>query len=508
MRSQCGVAPPGGRSTGGSRVRPIADGASPGRPEGPGRPPRTCDPVRRSTRPRPHSRTAPDPKRGKRYPYRVPRSYATLLLLVSATLNACGPPPDPRPNVLLIVVDTLRADHLGYAGYAGDPTPHIDELAQQSVDFERAYAPAAWTRPSIASILTGLDPLSHGANRIDHALPPQIETLAESFASAGYATGGVVSNVHLLETVGFRQGFDLWDEEHARDHLYVSSERVTDTAVATLDSLTRDRRPWFLFVHYFDPHYVYIDHSEYDDAPAATRLVTGEESMRSLKEKAPSMTPRDLAVLVGRYDEEIRLTDAQIGRLLEHLQDSGADTRTITVFTSDHGEEFGERAAIGHSTLYDEVIRVPLLVRVPGNAEARRIAEPVSLVSITPTLLDLAGIPFDPARFDAGSLAASTREAPPPMDAAPIFSEIFNKHAVTQGRYKLMRDEETGKAALYDLQEDPKETRDLSRTKTGVSNRLAKLLRERRRTRRPPTVTYETDPAMREQLRQLGYTDD
>ena len=451
---------------------------------------------------------APDSRRRKRYPYRVPRNFATLLLLASLPLTACGPPPDPRPNVLLIVVDTLRADHLGYAGYAGDPTPNIDALARRSIDFERAYAPAAWTRPSIASILTGLDPLSHGANRIDNALRPQIETLAETFSTAGYATGGVVSNVHLLESVGFRQGFEHWNEEHARDHLYVSSEQVTDAAIAILDDLKNEPEPWFLFVHYFDPHYAYIDHGDYDDAPTATALVTGEESMRSLKEKAPRMTPRDLAVLIGRYDEEIRLTDAGIGRLLERLEESGAANSTVTLFTSDHGEEFGERDAIGHSTLYDEVIRVPLLLSVPGGLEARQIDDPVSLVSVAPTLLELADISFDPARFDAGSLAPWTEADPPPMDTAPIFSEIFKKHSVTQGRFKLMRDEETGEVALYDLDRDPRETRDLSGTKPRAYERLTRLLLERRKTRRAPAATYETDPAMREQLRELGYTDD
>jgi len=439
----------------------------------------------------------------------VSRIDITLPLLAFLTLTACGAPQDPRPNVLLIVVDTLRADHLGYAGYAGDLTPHIDQLAQRSVDFERAYASAAWTRPSIASILTGLAPVSHGADRIDHALRPQVETLAESFSSAGYATGGIVSNVHLLEDVGFRQGFDLWDEQHAQGHRYVSSELVTDAALATLEALAGQRRPWFLFVHYFDPHYAYIDHEAYDDAPAATAFVTGEESMLSLKEKAPRMTPSDLSVLVGRYDEEIRLTDAQMGRLLVRLREIGAEDRTITVFTSDHGEEFGERGAIGHSTLYDEVIRVPLLVRASGlESHARRIAEPVSLVSIAPTLLDLAGVPFDSERYDAASLSPVMRGEAEGPDGEPIFSDIFNKHAVTVGRFKLMRDDKTGEAALYDLDEDPDETRNLMAAKPGVTRRLTALLRDRRKTPKIQAPTFEADAVLREQLRELGYTDD
>lgn len=304
-------------------------------------------------------------------------------------------------------------------------------------------------------------------------------------------------------------GFDLWDEQHVQDHRNVSSERVTDAALGMLASLTEQQHLWFLFVHYFDPHYAYIDHEVYDHAPAPTAFVAGEESMLWLKQKVPRMTARDLSVLIGRYDEEIRLADAQIGRLLARLGELGPADGTITVFTSGHGEEFGERGAIGHSTLYDEVIRAPLLVHASGpGVQARRIPDPVSLGSIAPTWLDLAGVPFDPARFDAASLGSLAYGEASPTDCTPIFSDSFNKHAVREGRFKLMRDATTGDAALYNLDQDPHETVNLFPKKPRVAGRLTKLLGDRRKAPTIQAPTFESDAAMREQLRELGYTDD
>ena len=174
------------------------------------------------------------------------------LLCLVAVLASCGQAPATQPNVLLIVIDTLRADHLGAYGYRHrDTSPAIDQFAKRATRFTRAYATAGWTRPSVGSILTGLPPASHGANTIWNHLHPDVETLAESFKAAGYSTAGVVSNRHLLKKIGFAQGFDLWDESQAQGAEHISSHQINGLALSMLDELDSAERPWFLFVHYF-----------------------------------------------------------------------------------------------------------------------------------------------------------------------------------------------------------------------------------------------------------------
>ena len=437
-------------------------------------------------------------------------SILSVALAALAVSSACAPAPDPRPNVLLIVVDTLRADHLGAYGYQKRETsPHIDELARSSLRFDRAYAAAAWTRPSIASILTGLSPLTHGANVAGAMLGEDIETLAETFHGAGFATAGVVSNAHLLREVGFAQGFDLWSEEHARDHEYVSSEAVTADALEMLAQLSDERAPWFLFVHYFDPHFAYIDHEDIAYAAHAAPLLQGDEPMSELRQTVDRWSDEDREFLLGRYDEEIRVTDAAIGELLGYLAASGADEETLIVFTADHGESFGERNEIGHGSLREEVIRVPLLLRPPRGVEARAIQQPVSLLSIAPTLLELAGVEHDADRFHAASLAEWLFGDPAQSTAGPVFSEILWKQGVVEGRYKLVLDTQRERIEVYDLFADPNEMRNLAGHMPKLSERLEGLIRQQTKLRRPAEGTPQRiDDAMRERLRGLGYTEE
>jgi arylsulfatase A-like enzyme len=424
-------------------------------------------------------------------------------------LTACAPAAEPRPNVLLIVVDTLRADHLGTYGYARRETsPHIDALAERSVRFERAYAAAAWTLPSIASILTGLAPPVHGANRPGARLGDGIETVAESFRAAGFATAGVVSNAHLLREVGFAQGFDLWSEDHARGHEYVSSRGVTRDALEMLEQLSARDAPWFLFVHYFDPHFAYLDHPDFAFAAGGAPLLDGTQSMRELENSVTEWSEADRQFLIGRYDEEIRVTDAAIGELLGGLAAAGLEDRTLIVFTADHGEAFGEQDEIGHGTLREEVIRVPLILKPPHSSAAREISEPVSLLAIAATLLEIAEVRHDPASFGAASLASRLSDPATERAAEPVFSEILWTESVVDGDDKLVLDRRQRRATLYDLASDPGETRDISRKRAAARARLTRLIRERgAQLRRPEPAVREIDPEMRERLRQLGYTE-
>jgi len=174
---------------------------------------------------------------------------------------------DAPANVVLVVIDTLRRDHLGLHGHARPTSPVLDRFAEGATVFDHAYATAPWTRPSVASMFTGLYPSAHGSMALNNMLPGGVETLAERFARAGYATAGIVSHVIISEKFGFDQGFALWDEEEAKGHDHLSTPGVTERALKALDALAGEE-PFFLFIHYFDPHYEYLAHPEIGFDPA------------------------------------------------------------------------------------------------------------------------------------------------------------------------------------------------------------------------------------------------
>ena len=209
---------------------------------------------------------------------RIPRVHGppSVIGLVGLALLGCGPAPEPRPrNVLLIVVDSLRFDHLGAYGAAPSFTPALDALAEGGVVFERAYSTAPWTVPSVCSLLSGLHPTAHGVNRPGRAVPRELELLPQRLRSHGFRTAGVVSHKLLSDRYRFERGFDLFDQEHGQGHKYVSTQGVTDAAVGFLDELAAEGDPFFLFVHYFDPHFRYEDHADIDRAPARAGRLTG-----------------------------------------------------------------------------------------------------------------------------------------------------------------------------------------------------------------------------------------
>jgi len=429
------------------------------------------------------------------------------LLCLVAVLASCGQAPATQPNVLLIVIDTLRADHLGAYGYRHrDTSPAIDQFAKRATRFTRAYATAGWTRPSVGSILTGLPPASHGANTIWNHLHPDVETLAESFKAAGYSTAGVVSNRHLLKKIGFAQGFDLWDESQAQGAEHISSHQINGLALSMLDELDSAERPWFLFVHYFDPHYQYLDHESFDFAPSGAPLFDGSEAMKELEDSVPSWSPGDREFLIGRYDEEIRLTDQAIGELLQQIESRPTSPDTLIAITADHGEEFGEHGSVGHINLHDEVIRVPLLIQQPDGDGICDVAETVSLLSLAPRLLELAGIAYPKERYPAPSLTGCHPQVP---GRGQAFSESQKQRAVIDGDYKLIVDRERDTPRIYNLKADPAETRNVAPAKPAVRRHLMQLLaRNQQQTVRRQSAAPEVGERQLRFLQELGYIEE
>jgi len=420
-----------------------------------------------------------------------------------ARLGAAAP---AAPNsVVLIVIDTLRRDHLGTYGYERDTSPALDEFADASVRYTQARSQAPWTTPSIASLLTSRYPEQLGVTDVESVLPEAATLLSERLQEAGVATGAVVSHRFSSKRWGFDQGFDYFDDSNALGHDAVTSPDVTDKALAFLDA-HRDT-PFFLYVHYFDPHFAYREHAGFAfprESPYAGPIRPDVRFGELLRRQA-LLTAEDARELERLYDSEIAFTDAEVGRILARLDELGLDDRTLVVITADHGEEFLDHGRIGHTkTLYDELIAVPLLVRWPGQA-AGVVTAPVALLDIAPTVLGALDLPADPG--------AAGRPLPRPGDPPPADRVLFSatqrptsQRAVIGGGYKLI-DPGDGALELYFLADDPGERRNLADAEPAVRERLAAALAGFEPGSDPPAAAHSLDlsDTDREALRALGY---
>ncbi len=388
--------------------------------------------------------------------------------------------PPEGPNVVLIVVDTLRADHLGCYGYERATSPHIDQLARESTHFLQALSAAPWTSPSFSSLLTACYPRLVGFWGTD---PPVIDErfilLAEIFRENNYATEGIISHSFLSKSLGFGQGFDAYDEDNALGHQHVSSPSLTAKAVSFIRH--HRSRPFFLFLHYFDPHYAYILHPEYNYYPDYQGGLKSGESIISLRKKAPRMTSEDVRFVEALYDSEIRFTDEYIGRLLSALKELGLFENTLIVFTADHGEEFCQRGDhwIGHTkTVFEEQIHVPLLIKPAGPSAGEVVEEAVQLLDVGPTILDLAGL-ARPKNWRPHGRSLLAKDAAAAKERA-IVSETRRydlARSVIYNGWKLVVAPRTHpQPRLFDLVNDPGETTDLAAQKAALTAKLMKWL--------------------------------
>lgn len=330
-------------------------------------------------------------------------SVALVVLLIG---NGCAGrrravrPDVARPNFLLIVVDALRADALGcYRKAPPGATPVLDSLAARGLRFERAYSPAAWTKPAIASLLTGLYPRQHrclhglledaGHGTVD-GLDPRLVTLAQRLRAAGYATAMVQTNPHVHARFGFGRGFD-----RSVDLSYLDDHRVVRAAGELLEELPR---PFFIYLHFLAPHVPYKPHRDGPFPPLAGRYAdrdgfTDADLARCRSAPAPEL----LAELRQLYRGEVFYADQQIGNVLAALHGLGLSETTVVVATADHGEEFGEHGGLEHGhSLYPEIVRVPLILAGPSIPRGRVSLRVASLIDILPTVLDLADLSPEP----------------------------------------------------------------------------------------------------------------
>jgi arylsulfatase A-like enzyme len=420
--------------------------------------------------------------------------------------------------VLLIVVDTLRADRLGIHGSELGLTPRVDALAAESRRFERAYAHAPWTLPSFASLFTSLYPPQHGAGgRVPdfRGLREPIRTVAECFRDAGYATAAVVNVDFLTEKFGTMQGFAHVDfEVHPNNVETRVAEKTTDAALAWL----RQPRagPFFLLVHYFDPHLVYAPPASYrakfaapQDREDASWVFGTRQQIVQYRQGMIRFDEPTIRRAEQLYNGEVAYTDHEVGRLLDAVGTMQLSDSTIVVFTSDHGEEFFDHGGFEHGhTLYEELVHVPLMIRYPGKVAAGSESDLVGLVDVAPTLCALAGVEGDPA-FVGRDLLGSTESEQ--ADERPIILQGNfwgpPHRGWIQGGHKLIVEPERRK--LFDLRADPGEQRELSASEPELLRKTledmqlafkamaAHLPRE--------SAPVELSEEERERLRVLGY---
>jgi arylsulfatase A-like enzyme len=440
------------------------------------------------------------------------------------------------PDILVLLVDTLRADRLGAYGSRQGLTPFLDSLAQRGFVFRNTYAQSSWTDPSVAALMTSRYQSQTGITSFTAVLADDEITLAEILRQHGYATGAFVANFLLHKKFGYAQGFDRYETfaRNARDKrgkrilLKERAPRIDREALAWLDGVRRDQpeKPVFLYLHYMEPHPPYsppqadVDRVMQGRPQPDVETVNARMSFPNLGEFSLDLVRqiRDL------YDAEVLSLDAELRNLFAALGERHFFDRGIVVLVADHGEEFLEHGGVGHhQSLFEEVLRVPLIVLVPGHQAGATIEPIVSLTDVAPTLLDLAGIPA-PSSFEGRSLCGlmglptgagggASSSAVPATGIA--FSELImngehrqrpHLRTVITNTSKLITDID-GQHEFYDLAVDPGETNS-DALAAGVRSRLSAQLAEfvahtTQRAAQPSTRVM--DEETRERMRALGY---
>lgn len=412
-------------------------------------------------------------------------------------------PPGRRPNVILISIDDLRRDRLGFYGSERPTSPLLDQLASESVVFDNAYSTSSWTLPSHASMFSGLHPKSHGATLQFTKPRADVRLLTEILRDEGYQTAAVTAGGWLSEGFGFEKGFDVFES-------HLAPGRGVRASLAQAKALDPDR-PYFLFFHTFGVHCPFHVPPKYEkmvgphaeDARFDVKGMCGDTHFMKM-----DLSDGQIAYLSDLYDAGIRRMDDFLARLIGFLKTRGDLDRSILVVTSDHGEEFREHGRMGHGrALYAESLRIPLFIRAPG-LEPRRVSVPTSIVDLTPTLLELLDIEAE--GMEGTSLVPRLRDGDAADEPRPVFAETTlrgekARSVVFDGR-QLIVDLKNDRVEMYDLAEDPEQRAPLAEDARSSSlddllaAHFADLAEE-------PDAVVEVTEERLEQLRALGYVE-
>jgi arylsulfatase A-like enzyme len=447
-----------------------------------------------------------------------------LVALALAGLCACSEPAPRLPNLVFITLDTTRADHLGLYGYPRDTSPHLDAFAEQSIVFERALAPIATTLPTHLSLFTATHPLEHGviANAQDDGgrlpIAPGLRLFAEVAREAGYQTAGFVSSAPLRTDSGVEAGFETYTQPPDK-RLARPGHVATEEALAWLEATPQG--PYLLWVHLFDAHWPFTppEHTaRLFETDAIALAWLAERQVPELSERI-GIGPENSRKVLNLYDAELRFQDEQVGRLLHALASRPDWPHTAVIVVGDHGEGLSQHGHAAHGGTWDEQLRVPLLLRVPGE-EPRRESELVSVVDILPTLLGLLKVQeLELILAQSSGRDRLTRRSELQVlsqDSGRFRADAGYRYALTTPRWKYIRVEsEKGPSQelLFDLDADPFELQDLAAKRPKVlaemrgrlSEDLARRLERGRELRPDELPEAPPDPGLLQQLQELGY---
>ena len=450
-------------------------------------------------------------------------NYIKAGLLLSAVLctllNGCNNSKSHKIlknlNVALIIVDTLPAHAIGVYG-SDTKTPNIDAFAKAGVQFNNAFSAAPWTKPAISSILTGYLPRTHGSRRLNHSISPKVQTLAEYYKSKGRQTAAIVSHIALSPKYGFARGFDTFHNVNpVHPHKTITGQLVTDKAIEWLNTHNSN---FFLMLHYFDPHFNYLHHEEFDRTSSYKGDLKSASDIRNLIRMIPKLKKDDINFLRGLFSEEVSYTDKQLGRFFDYLKEQGLDKNTLVILVADHGEEIMERGWIGHTKhLYNELIHVPLIFSLPDVFEPHTVNDNVASYDIFQTAVDLTERK-DSAKGDGKSLIPYLMKKKGKDRNRIIISEVdyvssnkvqdANKVSIVQGKYKIIHDIPSGRFALYDLSLDPTEKKDISKQYPEIVKTLAEhIFKYEELSSDEGTQEVKISDKEIEQLKSLGYID-
>ncbi|MAF65847.1 MAG: hypothetical protein CMJ84_09350 [Planctomycetes bacterium] len=423
-------------------------------------------------------------------------------------------------SIIIIDIDTLRADHLGHYGYERETSPSFDAFAAAATAFSWAFAQAPFTIPSQTSILTGLYPTHHGRIAVESALPDSVVPLAEMLGEAGYRTAAFVDGGYMSTEYGLGRGFDLYDDRAG------GLAEIGPRVEGWLDANAAGEEPFLLLIHSYDVHTPYESSPEpyqsmffIDGAlPSAEfRAICGMEMLRVWdgrnSEEPPSLTEEQLAYLVDLYDGGIRYVDTWLGEFLAGLRERGLFDDALIVFLSDHGEEFLDHGGVMHDKLHTPVTRIPLVIKLPEQREGVEVDAVVESIDVLPTLLEAVGLRA-PEGIDGESLLPLVGGRAPAGDRIAVSESPFygRSLAVATDRHHMLISRRTKRVQLYEFRADPREQADVSAEHPELSGRLAEYaLRWHDATEQAAHERKEVDgvrPATLEQLEALGYTGD
>jgi arylsulfatase A-like enzyme len=453
----------------------------------------------------------------------TPSPFAFVTALLALAVAGCG---QPRllPNVVVISLDTVRADHLPFYGYERDTSPALAAFAAKGAVFENSYSQTSSTVATHASLFTGRYPFQHRTYGVREQLKSEEHTLAEYLRDHGYRTFAITSSVRFEPTSGFPQGFDTYETLY-RLEKNERSARVTDLALAKVAEI--DSMPFFAFLHYFDAHAPYASPEPYrtlwHPGLAAPRPEDTVKFLRKHRWPGVAVAPEVVDYLRALYDGALRYQDESLGRLFEGLEAMAGDRPTLWIVTADHGEEFKEHGFLSHSFfLHEELVRVPLVAVFPGVIEAgRRIRAPIQTVDLFPTIVEILGLPVSEelsGRSFAARLQGGDELAQPDttdardvviLEAALSWSVIAT---LGTGRFKLVTGRENG---LYRLDVDPSADADVAyrypeegRQLLAISEGIGMRQARSERTPAEPRREVPNEDEVLERLRAIGYAEE